>query len=196
MITRQDPELDMIITEPPDRLKEAYNFVRQLLPKWDIKKQWKIRYVSGVHYFAKCNNALKTIDIRFLPDDDMELYALLIHEICHTSAPSHGIKWQNRMFHIGNRIHKLGYNLLAREVFNDIERYKGSRIINSKFIYRKIAEIVMDNKDISFEDIMTYLSKEYYGGERVPYKHCQKVYDRAVTHWERLEKIQKKLQIK
>ena len=51
----------------------------------------------------------------------------------------------------------------------------------------------MDNKNVSFEDIMAYLAREYYGGESVPYKYCQKAYDRAITHWERLEKIRNKL---
>ena len=50
----------------------------------------------------------------------------------------------------------------------------------------------MENKNISFEAIMAYLATEYYGGESVPYKHCQKAYDRAITHWERLEKIRDK----
>lgn len=192
MTTKQNTELNIIINETPERLQEAYNFVRHFFPKWDTNGQWKIRYISGVHYFAKCNNDLKTIDIRFISDDDIELYLLLIHEICHTSALSHGNKWQVRMIYAANRINKLGYNLLAREVLNEVERYKRSRIINSKFIYRRIAEIVMENKNISFEDIMAYLAREYYGGESVPYKHCQKAYDRAITHWERLERIRDK----
>ena len=193
MATKQNTELDIIIKETPERLQEAYNFVRNFFPKWDTNGQWKIRYISGVHYFAKCNNDLKTIDIRFLSDDDIELYLLLIHEICHTSALSHGKKWQIRMMYAANRINKLGYNLLGRGVLNEVERYKGSRIINSKFFYRKIAEIVMADKNVSFEDVMAYLSREYYGGESVPYKHCLKAYDRAITHWERLEKIRNKL---
>ena len=184
------------INETPKRLQEAYNFVRQFFPNWDRKRQWQIRYISGVYYIAKCNTDLKTIDFRLISDDDIELYMLLIHEICHTSSPAHSKKWQDRMKIAGHRINKSGYPLLTREIINEVNRYKGSSNINGKFIYRKIVEIVMDNKNISFEDIMIYLSKEYYGGGIVPYKHCRKAYDTAITHWERIDKIRNKLRKK
>ena len=182
-----------IINETPKRLQEAYDFMRHFFPQWDRKGEWHIRYISGVYYIAKCNIDFKTIDIRVLSDDDIEVYLLLIHEICHTSAPSHDKKWQRRMLSVAKRIDKSGYNLLAREVINEVNRYRGSSNINAKFIYRKIAEIVMDNKNISFDDLMTHLSREYFGRGPVPYKHCRKVYDQTFINWERMDKIRSKL---
>ena len=181
------------INETPKRLQEAYNFVRQFFPDWDKKRQWQIRYISGVYYIAKCNSDIKTIDIRLISDDDIELYVLLIHEICHTVSPAHSKKWQDSMKIAGKRIDQSGYPILAREIINEVNRYKGSSNVNGKFIYRKIAEIVIDNKNISFEDIMIFCSKEYYEGGMVPYKHCRKVYDTAIRHWERIDKIRNRL---
>jgi hypothetical protein len=180
----------IIVNETPERLQEAYNFVRRVFfPKWDRTGKWQIRYISGPYYMGRCNHGLNTIDIRFLSDDDIELYLLLTHEICHTSALSHEIKWQDRMIRAGNRIKKLGYDPLAREVINEVERFRGSPAINAKFIYRSIAKIVMDNKNVSFENVMVDLSREYYGGDSVPYKHCREAYDRAISYRERKDKI-------
>lgn len=181
------------INETPKRLQEAINFVRQFFPDWDNKRHWKIRHISGVYYIAKCNTEIKTIDIRLISDDDIELYALLIHEICHTSSLTHSKKWQDKMIITADRIDLSGYPILAREVINEVNRYKGSSNLNGKFIYRKIAEIVIDNKNISFEDMMMYFSRTYYAGGIVPYKHCRRVYDTAITHWESVDRIRRKL---
>jgi hypothetical protein len=182
------------INKTPPRLQEAYNFVRRFFPQWDRKGEWQIRYISGPYYIAQCNIELKTIDIRLISDDDMELYLLLIHEICHTSSPGHSKKWQDRMMRVANRINKSGYKLLSNEVINEVKRYKGSSHINSKFIYRKIVEIVMDNKSFPFNELMEYLSREYYGGGIIPYKHCRKAYDSAIIHWDRMAKICHKME--
>jgi hypothetical protein len=170
-----------------NRFKEVVNYIRKIyFPQWDKTREWVIKYEPDspeVEFcLGKCKKDIKTIYIKRLFDNDIELMELLIHEICHVFAIGHGKPWQRRMSKAAEQAAKKGENELSNKLIDEVKRYKRRYIVTAIMIYNQINDIVLDTKGtITFEKLRHYLASEYGGYEVIDaYKKIRNVYDESI----------------
>ncbi len=114
-----------------DRLKNAFEYVRQMFfPEWDRKREWKIlecpeelRTHQGKGVDGVCSEQAKTIKVSMVRiSENIDLYVLLIHEICHSGTKGHGKDWQEAMLMKADIADKMGKKDLSELIRKDIER--------------------------------------------------------------------------
>jgi hypothetical protein len=167
------------------RLQEAFEYIRNtFFPQWDKKHQWIAREVDDLPSEGNCERETKTISLRYLPREDDKLYLWLIHEICHSTTPSHGRKWINRMLRIASRAKATGHDNLAKELFNHVDKYQKSEPLRAQDVYQMIEDAVIDAPDWSYDDIINWVAQECGCSEEElekEFKRCRKVYDEVAN---------------
>ncbi len=174
------------------RLKEAVDYVRKnYFPKWDRAQAWifkcdpdhpKVEFAEG-----HCDKETKTIYLKSLPDNDIELYELIIHEICHDFDPYHGKKWQKRMLKAAQKATKTGDSELSAKIIKQVDDYRNiekSPKIIAQVIYAEIEQTVYYTKGkASFEGIRRLLARSYTYEFLDGYKNLRRLYDKAIKNY-------------
>jgi len=166
------------------KLLNIYLEIRKnFFPLWDKHNQWKIRYCPQLLAGGLCNSEKKTILINSFHNFSLELYLLLIHEICHAVIGSgHGKKFQNRMKLAAIKAIKLGLNDLAKMIQKEIDCY----IISIKpDIKSELYDWITESGDYipSFEEVLKSLASQFGISKKniLKYKKgIKKVYQKAV----------------
>jgi hypothetical protein len=114
-----------------DRLQKAFEYVRNTyFSGWDKRKKWKVEErseeldaISARGVDGACERKRKTIKINLkrISEDQIGLYDLLIHEICHCHNLGHGESWQNAMFKRADMARKLGQAKLSSMLYKDVD---------------------------------------------------------------------------
>ena len=131
------------------RLIVAYHYIKKtFFSNWDKGNKWEIEYLpqfakwnaNGVNEYLKRKNLLgkpfvpdeitsitatcqefrKCIVFYTLPRSNIDLYAVIIHEICHIGALEHRDKWALNMNAAYYRDNELGMTDLANSIKTDI----------------------------------------------------------------------------
>ena len=177
-----------------DRLKKSFDYVRKAcFPKWDYVFKWTAKLDPSLPSQGKCLTGSKSIIVKFIPDSDDELYLLLIHEICHSSAPHHGEKWVTRMLRTAKRVQKIGLLTLSNLVAEEVKLYEESERISTAETYNQIFYATLDNPKSSYEDVRNAVARDLglypYEFER-RFKKSKKSYEEAREYFQ--EKAEKK----
>ena len=129
------------------RLQNAYQCVRKLFfPRWDRKKQWKVEYMpqfkrwhekdiaedikreglegefvpKKINIGAICQSFRQCILVYNIPRSNVDLYEMLIHEICHVNAPGHREEWALNMNEVYYKAYEMDMKDLADMIKSDI----------------------------------------------------------------------------
>lgn len=144
-------------------LQRDLDYIRETFyPKWDKKREWKIQRVWHLPFEGKYEVKSKRILIRNVLEDKDEFYKLLIHEVCHSVAFHHGKKFTNRLLKAKEKAEQTGQKELALKLGKDIESYDPDKrqIIGATDIYNRIGEIVVDAPQVSWANLLKFLSRE------------------------------------
>ena len=142
-------------------IAKRFQYVRQhFFPRWDLKKQWKVRYIPNASFAGRCNETAKEILVhRFANENDLDL--LLIHEICHVRCPSHGIAWQDKLSRMSQRAKDIGRDELSNLILRELHIVKESPPVTAESIYRLIEQCVREVPSISYNDAVNYVAREH-----------------------------------
>ena len=167
------------------KLQTVYGFIRSaFFPRWDKKRQWKLKEVWDLPSEGRCETDQRLIYIKPQPESDQDsLHLLLIHEICHALAPNHGERWRARMLKASDRARQLGMQSLSKLICQDADSYYLDGKKPAPEIYQQIRQIVQKSPQASFGSIIRYLAMEngLYRNEMVKkYSQCRKIYEQAV----------------
>ena len=181
------------------RFKEAVDYVKKtFFPQWDRSQAWAIKYSPDhpeVEFCqGKCCPEIKTIYLGMMPDDDTELHALLIHEICHALSDGHGKTWQQRFLKAANQADRIGNNKLSQMINREVESYRNTTKIMADTVYGRVTDVVLDTYgEISFERIR-HMVAHYVGGydSANRYKRLRKVYEKAVKDNKKMIRMMEK----
>jgi hypothetical protein len=175
---------DIMMNEEAN-LKSAYQYIRkEYFPLWDKKCQWRIKLDKNDPREGLCDLENKEITISSIPESETDLHLLLIHEICHFVSPTHGSKWQKRMTKVAERADRIGRNVLAEAIRNQIKFYVNvsNSEISLKHVYNAIEDAVGESLNSSFEQIIEYVADSVGCTQEElmkSAKRARKVYDRA-----------------
>lgn len=163
-------------------IAKRFQYVRQhFFPRWDLKKQWKVRYIPNASFAGRCNEKAKEILVhRFANENDLDL--LLIHEICHVRCPSHGIAWQDKLSRMSQRAKDIGRDELSNLILRELHIVKESPPVTAESIYRLIEQCVREVPFISYNDAVNYVAREHgytRSALKQKYKGTKKAYIRA-----------------
>jgi len=169
-------------------ISTRFQYVRQhFFPRWDLKKQWTVRYIPNASFAGRCNEKTKEILVnRFTNEDDLDL--LLIHEICHVRSPSHDSGWQNKFFLMSQRAKDVGRDELSNLILRELQIVRESPPVRAESIYRMIENCVHDVPSISYNDAVNHVAREH-GYTRSALKHK---YKRTKDAFNRANRILKK----
>jgi hypothetical protein len=184
-------------------LIKAVDYVRKnYFPRWDRTKTWVIKYVPDQRnvefWHGICLKEVKKIYLALLPENNIELYLLLIHEICHAFYLTHEDGWQRRMLKAAEQAAKNGDNELSMEIIKQVDGYRNSAKITAQMVYDKVFDAVLDAKgNVSFESIRSFLAKEY-GNYKFPdsHKKLRTVYERSIKDVKKMIKNREELRKK
>ncbi len=142
-------------------IANRFQYVRKhFFPRWDLKKEWKVRYIPNASFAGRCNEKTKEILVnRFDNEDDLDL--LLIHEICHVRCPSHDSGWQNKFFLMSQRAKDIGRDELSNLILRELHIVKESPPVTAESIYRLIEQCVHDVPSISYNDAVNHVAREH-----------------------------------
>ena len=163
-------------------IAKRFQYVRQhFFPRWDLKKEWKVRYTPNAPFAGRCNEKRKEILINsFIYEDGLDL--LLIHEICHVRCPSHGLAWQDKLSRMSQRAKDIGRDELSNLILRELHIVRESPPVTAESIYRLIEQCVREVPSISYNDAVNYVAKEhgYKAAElKHKYKRTKEAYERA-----------------
>jgi|APSaa5957512622_1039677.scaffolds.fasta_scaffold21779_2 hypothetical protein len=175
---------DMSMTQPK-KLQSVYSYIRSaFFPRWDKKKEWKLKEVWDLPSEGRCETVQKLIYIKPQSESDQDsLHLLLIHEICHAIAPNHGERWQARMLKAADRARQLGMSSLSALICQESDIYFLDKKKPASEVYQQIRQMVQQAPQASFGSIIRYLAMEngLYRNEMVKkYSQCRKIYEQAL----------------
>ena len=84
----------------PERLVEEFGRLGSaLFPDWSERVEWSVEFAQlPPGRAAECDHESHTIRVKRNPEDDLELYLSLVHEMAHAIAgPGHDERWQSLM---------------------------------------------------------------------------------------------------
>ncbi len=153
-------------------LRQEFDRVRrEFFPRWDTKREWRVRTVSDPCYSdGRCRDDTKTIEVnsgrRATRADGgrMSLTALLIHEIAHAVTPlGHGKRWQARMLSAAERAERLGRKDLADELRADVQQVQGpdTYFATASGTYNRIQDAVCDAPAATFNNIIDFVRSDF-----------------------------------
>ena len=163
------------------------NDPQRVFLRWDRRGEWKCRVVADVNGSqGYCFSEHKVIKLcRHLIGGDREgVQLLLIHEICHAVTPlGHGAKWLARMATAAKRAKAIGMKSLATRLRDEAREYEATPRETASMVYQRMKDVVWDCKEISFNDAVVGVSREYGMDRREflsRYRRLQSVYEKTV----------------
>jgi hypothetical protein len=169
-------------------LSAAFEHVRKtVFPQWDKNDEWKVFYDPGLPPSGICLIEKKKIIVQSVYEYSEALNALLVHEICHSSAPGHGKRFLIRMLKAADRADRVGWSKVADLIREEVKNYENGRAATASEMYERIADCLMDNHNASYESVIAYMAQEYgmHPDEfEKCYKKCREVYDEAYREWQ------------
>lgn len=180
-----------------DRLETAYQYVRKsFFPRWDRDRQWTCHLIHDLPSGGRCFDDRKEIAVQYVSDNDDELYALLIHEICHAFAMGHDKGWQKRMLKAAEKAHELGLYGVQNILASEVKEYSSTPNVTANDIYEAITNVVFDSGNtLSLNDVANYLASKhgYYTDEfMLQYKRCEYFYDKAVKAYQEYKQTRRR----
>lgn len=171
------------------RLRQAFEYVRKtFFPTWDRKQEWKLRKdkkLSRYSLEARCFSDLKTIIIGQVPEEDTDLYHLIIHEICHSSKSyfGHANGWRERFLTKAQIARKLSLTNLAQKIEEQVEKYRKEEammkgISFSQFYCKESEECFLQNgwpSNTSYYEFLRHISSTSGMPPREFEKKCKKI---------------------
>jgi hypothetical protein len=168
------------------KLKKEFEYIRNtFFPQWDRKREWSIKRVWHLPSHGKYDNVSKRILIQFISGDRIDLYRLLIHEICHCVSDYHGKRFLDRLLRAKLRANELGLKMVANAIQNDIDMCTKNREPFDN-TYQMIEDAVMDIPNISWRNLLKYVARQRgrYPKEFLKrYKRAKKVFLSAKKFW-------------
>jgi len=167
------------------RLQEAFEYVRKtFFSRWDKKSEWIVIHDSKFPGVGRCRSEDKTIEVKFVPQNDGELKLLLIHEICHSSASGHGKKWSSRMLKAATRAEKAGCSNVADLIRKNVAETEKAASVNASLVYDciRLRLILGDKLDESYEDFINSVAcgvGMYPDELEKKFKQCRKIYNKG-----------------
>lgn len=168
-------------------VKERYHYVREVFfSHWD-SKEWRVIFPSHRNVDGHCDTESKIIEIGIVLKDKDDIDCLLIHEICHTlsGCAPHGITWKRTMLKKADIAERKGRTLLAVKIRKDVDAYSLVEELGIGIhaeIYDSIDNAVLNNAEISYDDVIQYIS-HYYGlmphEIEAQFKKSKKVFETA-----------------
>lgn len=170
------------------RLRQGFKYVREtFFPNWDRKRDWKLRKDKKLLTYsldADCRSDLKTIIIGKVPQENTDLYYLLIHEICHSSKSyfGHASGWRERFLKKAEIAKKLSLNNLAEKIEQEVERHrendaKMAGISFSRFFYDQIEDCFLVNgwpSNTKYSEFLKHMSSTSGMRPRELEKKCKR----------------------
>ncbi|MBN2381432.1 hypothetical protein JXQ70_00985 [bacterium] len=170
-----------------NELQKAFEYVRKTyFPRWDKGGEWSVQLDPGLRLEGECIIKEKKIKVQSVSNNKIELYHLLIHEICHTSALGHKKKWLNRMLKKAEIAERVGELELSISLKNEVDSEINADYPTPNDVYNNVVDWVNEAQgDASYEYIIYSVAKmigfmPHELEER--YKECRKVYDEAVKN--------------
>ena len=126
---------------------------------------------------------------------------LLIHEVCHAvAAGHHGKRWQERFLKAADKAEVLGFNELAEEIWDEVEKYKTTAIkVVAEDIYNAANDYPYGKRNADFDDFVDWKRRDY-GFERNEFlrrfPRARKFFDEGKNSWENFEKARQARQEK
>ena len=178
-------------------IKNEWGMIRrEFFPRWDRRGEWKCRVVADVNGSqGYCFSEHKVIKLcRHLIGGDREgVQLLLIHEICHAVTPlGHGAKWLARMATAAKRAKAIGMKSLATRLRDEAREYEATPRETASMVYQRMKDVVWDCKEISFNDAVVGVSREYGMDRREflsRYRRLQSVYEKTVREKAQHERL-------
>jgi hypothetical protein len=168
------------------QLKRGFDRVKSsFFPTWDRKKLWRVRAATFLVTQGRCEESRKVIFVREIPDCEDELDQLLIHEICHYNAPTHGAKWCRNMEKAAQRAESIGRQEISRWIRTEIQRYQHQK---AESVYGTLEDFILDTQgEVPFKRLVVTLAHEF--GMTVKqleghYKRLRRVYDKTKKEME------------
>lgn len=156
------------------RLKEAFDYVRHVFfPQWDKMGEWNVEFVPSrkiipdpifeIHLYRPCSKVIKsisspnykTISLEFMPDDEDDTYAMLIHLICHAIyGKKHERRWCERVYDAAFVALRAEHNNnLFNLLWEEIELYY--RQTNPNDVYNLMKAAVFRRPKASYKSIIS-----------------------------------------
>ncbi len=146
-------------------LLEVYKYVcKTFFPRFDLKKGWTVKYSTDKRYLGYCDRDNKIISVNksISGKDKNALELLLIHEMCHVVTKNyHGKEWQKRMSATIKVAESIDRFDLIEKIRAEIKFYAGGVVYRAKDIYNMIEDILIDSPDITFNNLINYISKNF-----------------------------------
>jgi predicted metal-dependent hydrolase len=174
------------------QLKQAFDRVkRSFFPTWDRKSLWRVRAATFLAPSGRCETSRKVIFIREIPDCRDELDQLLIHEICHYNASTHGSKWCRNMEKAAQRAESIGRQKISQWIRSEIQSYQPQEAerVDATNIYATLEELIFEAQGaIPFKRLLVALAHDFQMSVKElegHYKRLRRVYDKAKKELER-----------
>lgn len=190
------PDGDVITLLTPEAVEYQYGEIRRIFfPDFDKKQRWSLRMAYS-EYFIGCTFCKdKTIvySSQLLTQPIIALNVILIHELCHADlgakCGAHGKRWRHRMFEAAEIARKkpvrdlnLHYALIGEMWRYDPSSRSYVPPVNARACYEQITQLVNEEPDWSFEDVMEWVGRICYEPAEVlikRYKKCRDVFEKA-----------------
>lgn len=165
------------------KLQNAFLYIREtFFPRWDKQNQWRVKIDPELPSKGLCESKIKMIYLGRIPESEVDLHLLLIHEICHSSRLGHTKKWSERMKKASDTAQRLGHKDLAIKIQGDLDSYKKGEILYAKDIYSKFPVALMDQPDASYVSILKWIAGDlgmYPEELEKTFKKCREAYEKA-----------------
>jgi hypothetical protein len=94
------------------------------------RDDWQLVIDPDLPCQARCDDEIKTIKLRYIPDKDDSWHLIVIHELCHglpgCKTGTHGKVWQGQMLKKSKIAEKKGMANLAKMLIDEIKEYQKS----------------------------------------------------------------------
>jgi hypothetical protein len=148
----------------------------KLFPQWDRQKLWRCKVTALLPMDGMCNWKHKVILIARASLPLVEMEALIIHEICHSSAAGHGNRWSRRMLQAGRRAERIGRIDLAKVILSEVSSHEGGLKIWAPQVYEWIAQAVLESGGtVSLPAALQWVAKDL----GIPWREVLRRYRRS-----------------
>lgn len=146
-------------------IQQRFRRIKKLFfPRFDRDNRWRAKSSSKRNVHGYCDSEHRVIEIAHnFSDDPDELDLLLIHEICHAFASSHGKMWQDRMQKAAQRADEIERHELAKLLRDEILAYQRSPSLSvwRKQFYGQIDDVVLECPTITLPQLISCLANDF-----------------------------------
>jgi hypothetical protein len=167
-------------------LGETYRYVKKnFFPSWDRENVYKVRVVYSLPSVGRFDSVKKQVLIKVVPENQIELLNLLIHEISHSMSPCHGKRWKERIRKASQRADELGQKDLSLRLLMEIRNYSVKEISpydTAEVVYGRLRQAITDTKaEVSLLKLVASLARDYGS----PVRNFMKRFRKLSYHYRR-----------